>query len=990
MSCPSPLAASLAALVACVACGVRDVRAGAPDRRPNIILILADDMGFSDIGCYGSEISTPNLDRLAAGGLRFTQFYNTARCCPTRAALLTGLYPHQAGIGHMVQDRGAPGYRGILNDRCVTIAEALRPAGYHTLMCGKWHVGENRPHWPTDRGFEKYYGLISGASSYFRLDPERQMAIDDRPHVPDERGFYLTDAISDRAAALVDEYGRKEKPFFLYVAYTAPHWPLHALPEDIARYRGKYLEGWDALRRERHARMVAAGIVEEKWGITPRDPDVPAWSDVKDREAWDLKMAVYAAQIDRMDQGIGRILARLKDAGAEENTLVLFLADNGGCAENIDSGKRGVPPGGVESFMSYGPPWANASNTPFRLYKHWVHEGGIATPLIAYWPSVIRRPAITHRPGHVIDILATVIDAAGTPYPKTLSGRDITPLEGRSLVPIFRGEEREDQEALFWEHEGNRAVRRGKWKLVSRHPGGWELYDLEADRTEREDLAREHPELVRDLAALYAGWAERAGVLTPEELKRRGRARQEKADASAALRRAVEYFRTRVAVEGGYLWRYSEDLALREGEGKASATTVWVQPPGTPAVGMAFLRAFEATADPCHLEAAQEAARALVRGQLESGGWDYRIEFDPADRKRHHYRVDGADAGQSRRNVTTLDDDTTQAAVRFLMSVDRALDFKDASIHGAAQYALGSILRAQYPNGAWPQRYERFPGAEILGVERASYPRSWPREYPGGSSSASYMGHYTLNDGVLSDLIDTLLEAALVYGDERYRGAALRCGEFILGAQMPDPQPAWAQQYDAGMQPAWARKFEPPAVTGGESQGVMRTLLVLYRETGERKYLDSVSRALAYLRRSRLPDGRLARFYELETNRPLYFTKDYKLVYSDGDLPAHYSFKVADRTERIGEELERLEGSGQAPRVAPQVRAPPRLTDELAARARAVIASLDDRGRWLEEGKLRHADPDGPARKVIDCGTFIENAGVLCDYLMAMAGEDPD
>ncbi|UCD27315.1 MAG: arylsulfatase, partial [Planctomycetota bacterium] len=401
-------------------------------QRPNIILIMADDMGFSDIGCYGSEISTPTLDRLASNGLRFTQFYNTARCCPTRAALLTGLYQHQAGIGHMVGDYGFPSYQGYLNHRCVTIAEALKGGGYQTLMSGKWHVGEERPHWPTDRGFDRYYGLISGGSNYFRLDSNRQMAVDDQPYLPKGEDFYMTDAFSDNAVNFIDEYGREDKPFFLYLAYTAPHWPLHAWPEDIARYRGKYTIGWDELRKRRHKKMIDMGIVDVSWPLTPRDERVPAWANIPEekRDMWDLKMAVYAAQIDRMDQGIGKILAKIREIGELDNTLIMFLADNGGCAEIINRGKRGAPPGHRDSFTSYEIGWANASNTPFRLYKHWVHEGGISSPLIVHWPIVIKKPNITHQPGHLIDIMATCLDVAGVEYPKTYNGQPITPLEG--------------------------------------------------------------------------------------------------------------------------------------------------------------------------------------------------------------------------------------------------------------------------------------------------------------------------------------------------------------------------------------------------------------------------------------------------------------------------------------------------------------------------------------------------------------------------------
>ena len=494
----------------------------AAPRRPNILLIVADDMGFSDLGCYGSEISTPNLDGLAHRGVRFTQFYNTARCCPTRASLLTGLYPHQAGIGHMVENRGVPSYQGYLNDRCVTIAEALRRGGYRTLMSGKWHVGETRPHWPTDRGFDRYFGLISGASNYFRLDPGRQMAIDDRPFAPQPGSFYMTDAITNRAVDFLERYGRLEKPFFLYVAYTAPHWPLHALPEDIARYRGEYLKGWDALRKERHARMIEMGIVDKRWPLTPRDPAAPPWDTVSDRHARDLKMAVYAAQIDRMDQDAGKLLAKLRQIGAEQNTLVLFLSDNGGCAEEVDRGKPAVPAGDPDSFLSYGLPWANASNTPFRLYKHWVHEGGIATPLIAYWPAVIKQHGvITSAPGHIIDLMATCLDVAGVEYPKTYQGREITPLEGQSLVPIFRGGRRQTHDALFWEHEGNRAVRQGNWKLVSRYPDTWELYDMETDRTEMTDFAVKYPEKAGELLARYDAWARRCGVVEPKDLPKR-------------------------------------------------------------------------------------------------------------------------------------------------------------------------------------------------------------------------------------------------------------------------------------------------------------------------------------------------------------------------------------------------------------------------------------------------------------------------------------
>jgi arylsulfatase len=418
----------------------------------------------------------------------------------------------------MVEDRGRPGYRGYLNDRCATIAEVLRPAGYRTLMSGKWHVGERRPHWPTDRGFEKYFGLISGACSYFRLDDPktpRQMALDDQPWTPPPTGFYMTDAIADHAVDFLDKYGRGPEPFFLYTPFTAPHYPLHALPEDIAKYEGKYMKGWDALRRERHERMIDMGLVDKRWPLTPRDEEAPAWETLADKKHWDRRMAVYAAQIDRMDQGIGRILTKIRELGAEDNTLVLFLADNGGCAEIVDMGRPGVAPGLPDSYLSYGVPWANASNTPFRLYKRWVHEGGTATPLIARWPSTItRKNTLTHEVGHLVDIMATCVEISHAQYPNA----PIQPMEGQSLLPVFQGKSVGDRK-LYWEHMGNRAALEGRWKLVSRYPGKWELYDMVADRTEMHDLSAKVPDKATQLIRGYTAWAKRCGVVPCEEVR---------------------------------------------------------------------------------------------------------------------------------------------------------------------------------------------------------------------------------------------------------------------------------------------------------------------------------------------------------------------------------------------------------------------------------------------------------------------------------------
>lgn len=447
--------------------------------------------------------------------------------------------------------------------------------------------------------------------------------------------------------------------------------------------------------------------------------------------------------------------------------------------------------------------------------------------------------------------------------------------------------------------------------------------------------------------------------------------------AAAALRQATEFFRTQVATEGGYLWRYSEDLARREGEGRASASTVWVQPPGTPSVGMALLGAYQATGDRYYLEAARAAGNCLVRGQLRSGGWTYRIEFDPSQRRRYAYRVDPPREGSRPRNTSTLDDNTTQAALRLLMRLDKALDFGDATIHEAAEYGLSALLKVQYPIGAWPQRFDAPPDPEAFPVKRASYPESWPRTYPG----RPYGADYTFNDNAMGDTIDVMFEAWRTYGEQKYRAAAERAGEFILLAQMPEPQPAWAQQYDAQMHPAWARKFEPPAVTGGESQGVLRTLLQIYRETGDKKYLEPIPRAIAYFRRSQLPDGRLARFYELKTNKPLYFTRKYELTYSDDDTPTHYSFKSGNGIDSIERTYRRLLKLDPKQLQPPPQKSPGKPSRRLIEQVRAVIAALDGQGRWVDRGRLRYHGSDDPTRQVINCGTFIRNVRTLSDYL---------
>ncbi|HEY2784886.1 MAG TPA: arylsulfatase [Fimbriiglobus sp.] len=538
-------------------CCLSPLGAHEPPAKPDIIVILSDDMGFSDLGCYGSEIATPNLDALAADGLRFTQFYNCARCCPTRASLLTGLYPHEAGIGHMMEDKGKPGYRGNLNDRCRTIAEVMKPAGYRTYAVGKWHVtrfaGKDGPkdNWPTHRGFDRYYGTIHGAGSYY--DPSSLVKDDTMisPYAdPDYKPstYYYTDAIADHAVRFIDEHAQTSpaKPFFMYVAFTAAHWPMQALPEDVAKYKGKYDGGYEPIRKARFEKAAKLGLIDPNQPISPQAGD---WAKVANKKWESACMEVYAAMVDRLDRDVGKIVAELKRTGRYDNTLILFLQDNGGCAEPQGrTGNRNHPnilrpgrptfpamrpeefaaagsvpkqtrdgypvrmgpkvmPGGPDTYVAYGRNWANVSNTPFREYKHWVHEGGIGTPLIAHWPAgITAKGELRTQPGHVIDIAATAYDLAGAAYPK-----NATPLEGTSLRPAFANRPLV-RDAIYWEHEGNRAVRAGDWKIVAKYGSKWELHDMTSDRVESNDLAAQYPDKVKELAAKYDAWAARAMV----------------------------------------------------------------------------------------------------------------------------------------------------------------------------------------------------------------------------------------------------------------------------------------------------------------------------------------------------------------------------------------------------------------------------------------------------------------------------------------------
>lgn len=475
--------------------------------RPNIVLIMCDDMGFSDIGCYGGEVETPNLDRLANEGIRFRTFYNNAKCEHTRASLLTGHWWHHVGASATVH-YSSP-----------TFGERMRNAGYRTLMTGKWHAGQT----PYQRGFDRYYGLTDGCCNFWNPghargdDPTparkkvRRWAIDDKeftPYTPSDPDFYTTDAFTDNAISYLDEYQNETKPFLLYVAYTAPHYPLHASEEDIAKYRGKYKNiGWDQLRKQRYARQQEMNILPRGATLSKRDRSIPAWSSIKPSEVdwWDLRMATYAAMIDRMDQNIGRILRKLEQTGKAENTVIFFLSDNGACNDSADrSTVKGTMPWEVTSYLTQGRPWANASNTPYRQYKTTDYEGGTRTPMIAHWPGKIMQNSKTDHPGHLIDFMPTMLDLAGTKTDDSLPGQ--------SLVPILQGKQMARQWPLYWQFGKSQAIRDKNWKLVKHASKDWELYDLESDPTETQNLAAKDPEKVTAMADRWKAWWEQKAI----------------------------------------------------------------------------------------------------------------------------------------------------------------------------------------------------------------------------------------------------------------------------------------------------------------------------------------------------------------------------------------------------------------------------------------------------------------------------------------------
>ena len=475
---------------------------------------MADDMGWSDIGCYGAvEIETPNIDRIAREGMLFRQFYNNAKCTTTRASLLTGLYPRKGGRGIELIGRDM-----------ITLGEAMKLAGYKTGMSGKWHNGSNAGTRPFDRGFEEAYGLWDGCCNFFnpvQPDPKfkggrvRKFGHNDEYLTEFPDGFYTTDAFSDHAVRTIKAHVKSGEPFFHYIAYTAPHYPLHAKPEDIAKYEGKFAEGWDVLREKRRSKQVEMGLYDaETWPMTERDPAAKPWEEAKKvDEGWqNLRMETYAAMIDSMDQGIGRVLDALDELGIAEQTLIMFLSDNGACAETPGGTTPEQAPGPAEYYSHVGPGWACLQNTPFRRYKARSHEGGVATPFVARWPEGIEAGSKSDEVGHIIDLLPTFLDLAGEDYPKEYEGEKLIPVEGRSLRGVFEGKALEREEALYWNWSGTRAVREGDWKLVRDGKKGWELYDLSKDRTETNDLATKFPERVEAMEKQWNAWADLTGV----------------------------------------------------------------------------------------------------------------------------------------------------------------------------------------------------------------------------------------------------------------------------------------------------------------------------------------------------------------------------------------------------------------------------------------------------------------------------------------------
>jgi arylsulfatase A-like enzyme len=502
------------------------------DQRPNIVLVLVDDLGFSDVGPFGaSEIETPNLDRLAAEGLRLKEFYNNSICAPTRASLLTGQYQHKAGVGYFNVNLGLPAYQGFLNHESLTLAEVLKSGGYSTIMAGKWHVGDDKDQWPNQRGFDKFFGFIGGASNYYEIGmgdaSQVQLVKNNEPYIL-APGKYLTEEITNNALGFLTEQDKEKKPFFLYLAYNAPHWPLQALPQDIAKYKGRYSMGWDSLRVIRYRNAIKKGLIDPNQKITARDAQLKPWNKLTydEQQYWQTRQEVYAAMIDHVDQGVGRLLDKLKELKKDQNTLIIFISDNGAQGGNnlrLYTQRTSGPVGSAGSYETQNSNWSQTGNSPLRNYKDSPYEGGISAPFIAWYPKKIKANTIAQGTAHLIDLAPTFYQLAGVPYPAQFNGVKTNALAGKSLVPVLTGQANKVDrgEPLFWERSGKQAVRDGKWKLVL--PAGadpqYELYDIETDRGENNNVAASHKDIVEKLKAEYTAWAQKNDVIDYNKLK---------------------------------------------------------------------------------------------------------------------------------------------------------------------------------------------------------------------------------------------------------------------------------------------------------------------------------------------------------------------------------------------------------------------------------------------------------------------------------------
>jgi len=509
----------------------------------NVIIFLADDLGFSDIGGYGGEIRTPNLDRLAGSGVKLSNFHNTPRCSPSRASLLTGIHPHQTGIGILTGSNAAEGgYAGNLNTRCATIAEVLKSNGYITAITGKWHLtnSPNVPNgaWPTDRGFDNFFGTLDGCATYFRPGTLTRGLENVESEADKNPDFFYTDAIATEAAKFIKERP-SDKPYFLYVPFTAPHWPLHAREATIKSYAGTYDAGWDAIRAKRLERQKSMGIIPKETELSPRDARVLAWEEEPEKKWQARRMEVYAAMVTEMDTAIGKILDQVEKNNEWDNTIIIFLSDNGACAEalpldDISEFRRAknlistrtrdgrkvvlgndpdVMPGGEDTYASYGVGWANVSNTPFRLYKRYTHEGGVMSPFIIHWPEgKLNSGTVNTSTFQLVNVAPTLYDALGVTYPASHNGNTLEPLVGGSMLPALQSSDTQSSQ-LWWEHIGNGAIIKGKWKLVRQYDWEWELYDLTTDRNELKDLSGANPQIVAELSVEWQKLADQYGVI---------------------------------------------------------------------------------------------------------------------------------------------------------------------------------------------------------------------------------------------------------------------------------------------------------------------------------------------------------------------------------------------------------------------------------------------------------------------------------------------